>query len=539
MPLACKSLPELLEEASRLRADGESDVLFKDVLNMSPQTVSIHNIHGDLDQLVRIAYVAANVLKIQHMALFVVDHKHYDDAVALLTKHFPSTKSPDFDLKIDPATGPPMPAPDVVDFGSFKVIRGGPEDRKSRMDTPTGTNEYWKVAHPSTRTSQAVDRVIDALTAFGGYNEEKESVLPEFVWHNATSSELLVAMPQDLMKKKCKAIFFASGVILTPTCFIAGAHYAWDSFGHEELVKRVAEWKSVPLIYYHGSTMGLKQQTLSQLPGFINAVAGLLPKEQSMKLNFESMDQVAVWLIRWSEGKAGRYGQEAVDHAVEAFSTMADKNKGWVKKVFKASSYPAEQTKVADFSERAVSIAQDIRCPVNQSLGAAAGMVLDNREIPSARLTPSKIDWQNLQLTVDKSANTYIMTSNRHQGEDHDRDLDIDLESHLENNWNALVKELKLESNENKLSPEVAYIWVQYRKCVAEIAVGLGMGDGLDGMSEEEAMKLVDQVEGIVNAVYEGEFSGIVDTVADRVINEAAFGLNGSIDARGNREPEA
>ncbi|KAI9746849.1 MAG: hypothetical protein M1835_002354, partial [Candelina submexicana] len=143
MPLICKSLPELHQEISRLRngslseefsRDRSDDLFSREIINMSDLTLSIYNIHGDLDRLIRIAYVAANGNHGFHMALVIVDHKHYDDAVALLKKHFPVDKSPEFIMADE----------DGVVCGHFKVIRGDPENRKARSGSEEEKHANWK-----------------------------------------------------------------------------------------------------------------------------------------------------------------------------------------------------------------------------------------------------------------------------------------------------------------------------------------------------------------------------------------------------------
>ncbi|KAI9701079.1 MAG: hypothetical protein M1836_001748 [Candelina mexicana] len=474
MPLICNSLPQLHQEVSRLRNgslseelshDKSDDLFSREILNMSDLTLSVYNIHGDLDHLIRIAYVAADMNPGFHMALIIVDQKHYDDAVALLKKHFPLDKIPESTIAEE----------DGVVCGHFRVIRGAPENRKARTGSEEEKHANWKKLQEG-----AIDR---ALHQFGDPNKAGERIVRDFVWHNATSAELLTAMPDNIMKKHCKAITFACGVILTPTSFFPGAHYSWDKASHDTMVARAAGWNT-PIVYYHGSTMGLEIQTLSQLPGFTSAVAGFLPEKQWQRLLFESMDQVAVWLIRWCEGKAGHHGEAAVDKATEIFSEIPEGSREWAKKVFEAKPYPAEECIVKKASQRAVSIAQDIRCPVNQSLGMAAGMVFDNHQIPDAFLVPAKIDIENREVTVDPKATTYIMTSDGRETTQDDS---------LKRIWLSLLAKLNIQSQDIKLPTEIAAIWLEYTRCIATIAVPLGNMAILDEIVEGEMTQLANK----------------------------------------------
>lgn len=227
MPNICKSLPELTGEISRLRKGGlkslsiyKSDGLYHGVLSMSALTLSVYNIHGDLDHLIRITYVTANISNRHNMAVFIVDQKHYDDAVALLSKNFRKSTSPQLSL----------PEEDGIDFGFFKVIRGGPEQWRMRI----GTEEQQ--AANSRQVKQTVDRIVKTIWKFGGLDKAGEFRVPDFVWHNATSAETVAAMPPALMKEHCKGIFFACGVILRPTSFVVGAHYGWSKEAHSDMV---------------------------------------------------------------------------------------------------------------------------------------------------------------------------------------------------------------------------------------------------------------------------------------------------------------
>ncbi|KAI9758694.1 MAG: hypothetical protein M1835_000543 [Candelina submexicana] len=290
-------------------------------------------------------------------------------------------------------------------------------------------------------------------------------------------------MPDNIMKKHCKAITFACGVILTPTSFFPGAHYSWDKVSNDTMVARAASWNT-PIVYYHGSTMGLEVQTLSQLPGFTSAVAGFLPEQQWQRLLFESMDQVAVWLIRWSQGKAGHHGDAARDKATEIFSEIPERSREWAKKVFEAKSYPAEECSVREASTRAVSIAQNIRCPVNQSLGMAAGMVFDNCQLPNTFLVPAKIDIENRELAVDPKATTYIMISECRETTQDDT---------IKRIWLSLLAKLNIETQDIRLPVEIAAIWLEYTRCIAKIAVPIGNMAILDEIVEGEMTQLADK----------------------------------------------
>ncbi|KAI9721754.1 MAG: hypothetical protein M1812_002089 [Candelaria pacifica] len=453
-----KSLADLKAAYKRLdkpttdSINRSSKSILEGVCTSDAEIVRVYNLHGDLDHLVLMTFIATKLRNTPGRAIFVVDDQYYEDAFDMLTKHFD-----DMPHKIDPKDE------EWVKFERFTVVLGGDEDRHARRAGGEVAEEHKKFLEA------AVARVLECLKGFAPKNRE----YPQFIWHNSTSAELPAAMPSEAMLF-CKALTFASAVVFYPSPhnFFPGYAYAWSHKSHDLLVANLTKWE-IPSIYIDGSAMGFSTQRLSQLPGYVNVWPELFPGVTWEDALRATHDRITLWMMRWAEGIAGRHGEESAKRAKSVFTLGQDASNEANKAeeefsmppYYNAESYSKEDCNTEEASKRARAIADDLGCPVNMVLGAAAGMLLGLEIVPKgALLIPIEVDFKKRELAIARKAHKYILTATS----------STTLEENLVEAWKEMLARLELVPEECKMPRDIAENWVQNCKTLRLLAKEIG-----------------------------------------------------------------
>ncbi len=298
-------------------------------------------------------------------------------------------------------------------------------------------------------------------------------------------------MPTEVMCL-CKAVTFASAVVFYPSEFIPGNTYAWSRKSHNLLTAKLSEC-NVPLIYIDGSAIDISIKQLSHLPEYTTVWPELFHDFTWADAIHVTKVRVALWLMRWAEGKAGRHGEESAKRAKDIFGfEEGEANKGGeaeeeydLPPFFYAEAYSKEDCNAEEAAKRADAIAHDLACPVDFALGAAAGMVFDTGKVPKGGLIlPVKVDFKEEKLSIDSTAHTYLYTATS----------SADVEKDLLSAWAKLLERLKIVPDECKMPYDLAESWVRSCEYLRPLAREVGDREIEKQLREGEMLRLCQKV---------------------------------------------